>query len=338
MNDTPGDELRDALQRMSGAVRPTVGAADTIHAGVRRSRRRRALGTVVGTAGLVMAVAAGGYALAASDTGPRQVQPAPADSSLSPSAPAADELFECATEHPVFTRATPPVPDLAEQQRTVQQLYAMSSVQVRHAAPTRLGVVALVVDDSGDPDSYAEPDVVAQLRAAGASHVYEWDPSIASAGVDADGQVRQVLQWRLDPAIGDVRRATRGVPGDAGLALWTDAGAVLLQWKAPIPQEVLALAGVRPDGVEVIVEPVAHSRQDVTRAQERLQSALRELGLLDRFSSASACGDGSGLIVGLVPPITDRAALQADLSEALGLPVMVIHEERPLPLGLPLKD
>ncbi|MDO9494558.1 MAG: hypothetical protein Q7J48_02545 [Nocardioides sp.] len=332
MNDTPGDDLRDALQRMSGALRPTVGAADTIHAGVRRSRRRRALGTVVGTAGLVIAIAAGGYALAGSDTGSRQLQPATA-SSPPPSASDPGELFECATEHPVFTTTPPPIPDLVEQQRTVRQLYAISSVQVRHAAPSHLGVVALVADNNVDPDSYANPYFVTQLRAAGASHVYEWDPSIASAGVDADGQVRVVLGRLLDPAISDVRRATRGLPGDAGLALWQDAGAVLLQWKAPIPQEVLDLAGVRPDGVEVLVEAVRYSEQDVRRAQERLQSVLRERGLRERWSSSYGCGDGSGLVVGMVSPVTDRPALQEDLTEALGLPVMVVPEEQPVPLA-----
>jgi hypothetical protein len=157
---------------------------------------------------------------------------------------------------------------------------------------------------------------------------------MASVGVDADGQIRQVLQWLLQPAISDVRRATRSLPGDAGLALWQDAGAVLLQWKAPVPQELLALAGVRPDGVEVIVEPVDYSQQDMQRAARQLQAVLRERGLRDRWSSSYGCGDGSGLVVGIVPPLTDRAELQADFTEALGLPVMVVPEERPVPQGL----
>jgi hypothetical protein len=328
MNDTPQDELRDALQRMSGAVRPTAGAADTVHAGVRRSRRRRALGTIIGTAGLVMAIAAGGHALAGSDPGPRQVQPEPATSSPS----AKGELFECSTESRVLSDTTT-IADLEQQQRIVRRLSALSSVRVRHAGPSPLGVVALVVDDSGDLDSHADPAVVTQLQELGAAHVFEWDPSMASVGVDADGQIRQVLQWLLQPAISDVRRATRSLPGDAGLALWQDAGAVLLQWKAPVPQELLALAGVRPDGVEVIVEPVDYSQQDMQRAARQLQTVLRERGLRDRWSSSHGCGDGSGLVVGIVPPLTDRAELQADFTEALGLPVMVVPEERPVPQG-----
>ncbi len=326
MDETPEDELRDALQRMSGAVRPTANAADTVHAGVRRSRRRRALGAIVGTAGLVIVVAAGGHALAGSGTGPRQVQPDPATSS-----PTADaELFECSRESRVFSEAKP-IADLDQQQQVVRRLAALRSVQVRYAALSPLGVVALVVDGSGDRDWLADPSVVTQLEGLGAAHVFEWNPTAASVGVDADGQVRQVLSWLLEPAIGDVRRATRGLPGDAGLGLWQDAGAVLLQWKAPVPQEVLALAGVRPDGVEVIVEPVVYSGQDVRRAQRRLETVLRERGLWDRWSSSSGCADRSGLVVGMVPPLADRPDLQADLTEELGLPVMVVPGERPLP-------
>lgn len=323
MNDTPEDELREALRRMSGAARPTAGAADTIHVGVRRSRRRRALGAIVGTAGLVVAVVAGAHALAGSGPGPRQVRPEPATSSKS----AQSELFECPTQSRALT-GTRTIADLGRQRQIVRRLSALSSVQVRYAAPTSLGVVALVIDASGDPDLYADPAVVTRLQEAGAAHVFEWDPSLASVDVDADGQVRGVLQSLLRPAIRDVRRATRGLPGDAGLALWQDAGAVLLAWKAPVPQKVLALAGVRPDGVEVIVEPVDYSRQDLQRAQRRLLRVLRERGLRSRWASSGGCGDGSGLVVGMVPPLTDRAELQADLTRALGCPVMVVSEER----------
>lgn len=337
MTDGSENELRDALLRMSVAVRPMGSAAETIHAGVRRSRRRRALSTIVGTAGLVAAVAAGSYSLAGPGTGPRQVQPDPATSSPS----GHGDLFRCSTESRVVNDP-PTITDLEQQQAIVRQLLALSSVQVRHAAPSPLGVVALVVDDSGDPDSHADPVVVAQLQEAGAAHVFEWDPSMASVAVDADGQVLRVLQWLLQPAIDDVRRATRGLPGNAGLALWQDAGAVLLQWKTPVPREVLALAGVRPDGVEVLVEPVSYSRQDIRRAMGRLPNVLRERGLWGRSSSSYSCADGSGLVVGIAPPPTDRAELeadltelQADLTEALGLPVTVISEDRfrRLPMG-----
>jgi hypothetical protein len=331
MDETPDDDLREALQRMSAAVRPRAAASDTVHAGIRRSRRRRALGAIAGTAGLVAAIAVGGHALAGSGPAPRQVQPDPA--TASPSAHA--ELFECSRESRVFSEAEP-IADLDEQQEVVRRLSALSSVQVRYAAPSPLGVVALVVDHTGDSDLYADAAVAAQLREVGAAHVFEWDPSIASAGVDADGQIRQVLQWLLEPAFREVRRATRGLPGDAGLAFWSDEGAVLLQWKVPVPQQVLALAGVRPDGVEVRVEPVEYSQQDIRRAQRGLEAVLRERGLWDRWSTSIGCSDGSGLVVGMVPPLADRPQLQAGLTEALGLPVMIVPEERVIDLS-PLK-
>jgi hypothetical protein len=101
------------------------------------------------------------------------------------------------------------------------------------------------------------------------------------------------------------------------------------------PPRVLALAGVRPDGVEVIVEPVDYSQQEMQRAQRRLQTVLHERGLRDRWSSSYGCGDGSGLVIGIgiVPPLTDRAELQADLTNALDLPVMVVPDERAVPRG-----
>lgn len=322
MNETPEDDLHDALRRMSGSLRPTVHAPSAIHARVRRARRRRAFGTAFGAAGLVVAIAVGSQSLAGSGPTPRPGKP-PATAAPS----AQDQLFECPTENRVFTETTTIV-DLEAQQQVVRRLTTLSSVQVRHAAPSPLGVVALVVDDSGDPDSYADPAVVAQLREVGVAHVFEWDPTAATAGVDADGQVRQVLQWLLQPALNDVRSATRDLSGAAGIAFWQDAGALLLQWKAPAPQEVLALNGTRPDGVRVIVESVDYSRLDIQRAQKRLHGVLREHGLKDRWSSSYGCGDGSGLIVGMTPPITDRGDLQTLFGDALGLPVMVLPEDR----------
>lgn len=323
MNETPEDDLHDALRRMSGSLRPTVHAPRAIHARVRRARRRRAFGTAFGVAGLVVAIAVGSQSLAGSGPTPRPVQPRPATAAPSPQ----DQLFECPTESRVFTETTT-IADLETQQQVLRRLTTLSSVQVRHAAPSPLGVVALVVDDSGDPDSYADPAVVAQLREVGVAHVFEWDPTAATAGMDADGQVRQVLQWLLQPALNDVRSATRDLSGAAGIALWQDAGAVLLQWKAPAPQEVLALNGTRPDGVTVIVESVDYSRLDIQRAQRQLQGVLREYGHRDRWSSSYGCGDGSGLIVGMAPPLPDRGDLQTILSDALDLPVMVVPEDR----------
>lgn len=321
MNEVPGDEWRTELVRMSAAVRPAEGATELIRAGVRRSRRRRALGAVAGGVAAVTALAVGGSVVAGVGADP--VGMLPGSVTTSPSA----SLFECETESKALGPG-PGIADLSEQERVVERLLAISSVQVRHAAPSPLGVVAFVDDASGDMDAYADPAVVTGLKNAGAAHVYEWDPSLASAGTEADEMVGLVVGWLLEPAVRDVRRATRGLVGAAGIALWKDAGAVLVQWKAPMPAEVQALAGVRPDGVTVVVEPVTYARRDIARAQQQLEGVLRARNLRDRWSSSSACADGSGLVVGMVPPLDDRAQLQADFSEELGLPVMIVPEER----------
>ncbi|WP_435741889.1 hypothetical protein [Nocardioides sp. SYSU DS0663] len=79
----------------------------------------------------------------------------------------------------------------------------------------------------------------------------------------------------------------------------------------------------------------ARSWSSCSRSARRTSATPPPLrfGLRDRWSSASACGDGSGLVVGIVPPLTDRPELRAELTEALGLPVMVVPEDRPIPLG-----
>lgn len=323
MNEVPGDEWRTELVRMTAAVRPTEGATDRIREGLRRSRRRRALGAVAGGMAAVTVLAVGGSVVAGVGWGP--VGTLPGSVTRTPSA----SLFECETKSKALGPG-PVIADLSEQERAVERLLALSSVQVRHAAPSPLGVVAFVDDASGDMDAYADPAVVARLKNAGAAHVYEWDPSMAPEGTEAEEMEGLVAGWLLEPAVRDVRRATRGLVGAAGIALWKDAGAVLVQWKAPVPTEVQALAGVRPDGVTVVVEPVTYARRDIARAQQQLEGVLRERNLEDRWSSSSACADGSGLVVGMVPPVDDRAQLQEDFAEELGLPVMIVPEERPV--------
>lgn len=194
MTDHLEDDLRDALTRMSGAVRPTVGASDTIHAGVRRSRRRRALGTVVGTAGLVVAVAAGGSALTRTASQQTPVEPVPATTSASPvdAVEPTDPPLVCALQRLVVGDAIT-LAELRDQKRVVGQVRALSSVQVRHVETTPIGVVALVVDDSGDEDLRADPAVVARLRELGVAQVREWDPAAAEAGTGAAAQVRRVI-------------------------------------------------------------------------------------------------------------------------------------------------
>lgn len=218
MTDHLEDDLRDALTRMSGAVRPTVGASDTIHAGVRRSRRRRALGTAVGTAGLVVAVAAGGSALTRAASEQTPVEPVPATSSASSASSASPvDAGEAATEPPLVCYLQRLVvgdaitlAELRDQKRVVGQVRALSSVQVRHAETTPIGVVALVVDVSGDADLRADPSVVARLRELGVAHVREWDPAAAAAGTGAAAQVRRVITQTVRITVRDGRECRSG--------------------------------------------------------------------------------------------------------------------------------
>lgn len=325
MND---DEWMGGLREWAGGIRPVGDVVGAVHDGVRRRRRRRA-GFVAGASAAVLVAATAVGVAALPGTDDDRGAPSPAATSGVPST-----AFTCPTESRVFTNRTP-IADLEEQEQVVSLVSRLSSVWVRHAEPTALGVVALVGDDSGDDDLWADPQVADQLRRLGVAHVYEWDPTMADAGVDAAGQVRQVVGWSLDPAYRDVRRATRGIPGSGGIAYWSEAGAILVSWKAPVPAAIEELAGRRPDGVRVIVDAVPYSERDVRWAQRRLIGWLRANGLYGGFATAYACGDDSGLIVGLVPEVADRPALAEQISEAVGMPVMVLAEEPPVPLAGP---
>lgn len=228
--------------------------------------------------------------------------------------------------------AAPPLPDEARQRRVVARLDALSAVEVRHAAPTALGVVALVVDRSGDLDLRVDPDVRARLRAAGVAHAYEWDPSARSVGVDAAGQVARAVQWVLVPVAHRVRVATSGLRGGAGLAYWQAGGAIHLSWAAPVPRAVRALAGERPGGAGVVVREVRYSQADVRRAYRRLAHWLRETGRREAWSTAGACPDGSGLVVGMRPSAAREPGLADALAAAVGMPVEVVAARRPASL------
>lgn len=305
-----------------------------------RERRRGHLSvaTAAGAAVLVGSVAQGcGVAPQDRDAPVGAQEPAVATSAASTSAaPATSSTadpssFSCPQELDVL-HGTTPIPDLAGQQRIVHQLVALDSVWVRHAAPSALGVVALVQDDSGDIDYRADPVVVDRLTRIGVAHTYEWDPEAVDSGADAADQVRQVLLWELDPAMQDVRREVRGVSGSAGLVFWPEGGAIVVQWKAPVPAEIRGLAGTRPDGVRVEVRPTTYSAVDVRRAQRRLSVWLRQSGRWHQWSFATACADGSGLVVGMLPRVAGEPGLTEAISEAVGMPVLVVPEGRTVEL------
>lgn len=322
------DEWMRGLRDWAGGIRPVGDVVGAVSDGVRRRRRRRA-GFVAGTSAavLVAGMAVGVAALPGSDDG--RGAPSPTATSGEPSS-----AFTCPTESRVFTGRRP-IPDLEEQDQVVSLISRLSSVWVRHAEPTALGVVALVGDDSGDEDLWADPQVADQLQRLGVARVYEWDPSAAETGVDGAGQVRRVLGWGVDPAYRDLRRATRGIPGRGSIAYWSEAGAILVSWKAPLPAAVEALAGVRPDGVRVVLDVVPYSERDVRRAQGRLEDWLVATGRRVEWTESHACADHSGLIVSMLPEEAHRGTIAERIGEAVGMPVMVVAEEPPVPLAGP---
>jgi len=321
-------ELTTQVRLVATAVEPTTDAPATVHARLERLRRRRAVATVVGSAALVVLLGLGIPVLLPARSGP-DGSPTPAPPATSPTAGASS--FTC-PQGLDFLTDPPPIPDRVDQQRVVDQLAGIDSVRVRHAEPTALGVVALVQDDSGDLDFWADPEVADRLSRLGVARVYEWDPTASGSGVDAAAQVRQVLGWELDPVMRDVRRAVRGVPGSAGFAFWPEAGAIVVQWKAPLLPEVRALAGTRPGGVRVEVRSTVYSDADMRRAQRRLQDWLQDTGRRDQWSSAVGCADGSGLVIGMLPRVAAESGLAKEIANAVGMPVLVVPETRPIPL------
>lgn len=314
MTDELPEELRDRIERLASTARPTEDPVDEVRRGIQRRRRHRAVSAVGGSAVLVAAVAVAAVALPSSDDGS---DPAPTGT---PSV--AEDLFTCPIGLEQY-EDPPPIPDLAEQQAVVENVLrvtAMSAWTVRVAEPTHLGVVALVMGDL---------DVARQrLEPMGVRLVRPYNSYGAEEGIDDHFQVVMAVQQALDSLLDEVQRATRDVPGRGGFAYWQEAGAIVVQWKAPVAPEVEALAGRRSDGAEVLVWPTAYSGADIHRAMGGVEDSLRASGDQDRLSSFSGCADLSGLQVGIVPPIADRAALQEQLTADLGMPVMVVAEER----------
>jgi hypothetical protein len=327
------DDWMDELRRADGALLPTGAAGDVVRRGVAKRRRRRAAVATGSGAGAVLTAV--GLALIPGLT----VNPYPDRDS--DSVPATEDatgdvtepgLFDCPTDHRVFTDQTPPIADEARQQRTIDRLSGLVTPEfsMRYAETSPLGVIALVEGDERAAMRYLEPE--------GVTHVQPWDPSGPSVDLDERAQVRQVLSWEIDPVLREIDRSTRRIPGREGLAFWTDAGAVVVQWKAPVPVEVRALEGVRDNGVRVYVHPTTYSEKDIRRAQRAFGRALRrgELSVeRGEWSSTYACQDGSGLVVGIVPEAlaNRRAELQKELASVVGMPVKVEPEERPVELS-----
>ncbi|MFS3128794.1 hypothetical protein ACLM5J_10355 [Nocardioides sp. Bht2] len=321
------EETTARLRAHATQAEPLPAAIPRLRGAVTRRRRRR---TATLAAGTVAALGICGVAVALN----QQQEPRRDVDLAAPNSPAATPatLPASACPDPLDALGTPPpIDDLAEQKELIFTLHTLSSVLVVHAEPTPLGVVALVADETGDQDYFAEPTVAQRLKQLGVGVVYEWIPR-GEEGGSAKEQVRQAIQWSLQDAISDVRARIRGLTGSAGLVLWQEAGALVLNWKRPAPPEVVALQGVRADRVRVELREVTYSDADTLRAARAVFAWAKANHATRLLSSASGCGDGTGLKVGVVPKRAADANLAAQLEEAAGMRVTVVPEERPVDL------
>lgn len=239
---------------------------------------------------------------------PAWVPPRPGD------CPQLSEVFDPAA-------STPPA-DLDRQRATVRHVTGMSGPgwAVRYARPTALGVVALVRGDLGAARSALTPLGVWQVRSS--------DGPSGSSGGSPEGRVEEVFQDLLEPVAQRLEQQLSSRAGFAGVSLWEDQGAVLLAWRSPVPADISALArAAHPDGVRVIVEPTAYSLADIETAQRKVLPGGPRIGD-SRVSLITACGDDSGLIVGITPATwpRDPDAVRAQLAARAGMPVTLIRQ------------
>lgn len=233
-----------------------------------------------------------------------------------PTAPPADDLFTCDR---TFTRASVPPADLVEQGGVSEWTggYVGDGYRVRRAASSPLGLVALV---SGDVATARR-----ELTARGVALVGTWDDAESTRSPTPFAQVDALVKERLDPVLAEVRERVAGLDGAFEVREWVPNGEVVVAWADPVPAEVAALAGERPDRVRVAVETVPFSRDEVRAALAVLRGTT-DLGV--EPTASYPCADGSGLVVGVDPDeLGDRRArLQDELAAAAGMPVLVIAQ------------
>lgn len=245
-------------------------------------------------------------------------------------APAADptptpsaDLFTCDR---TFTRAAEPPADLREQGGISEWAggYVGDGYVVRRTASSPLGLVALVEGDLARAR--------AELLPRGIAIMERWhDPQ---GDVDPLAQVSEVVEARLRPVLAEVRRRVRGLDGVYDVLPWPSGGAVVVEWREPVPAEVAALAGEQADRVRVVVQGVPHSRDEVDRAVAAVEGAD---GLGAEVTSVAGCADGAGLVVGVADLGERRADLQDELAEVAGMPVLVVpREAAATPAGRPV--
>lgn len=331
------------LERLAGSVRPDGSPVGVVRDAVRRRlRRRRALGIASAAAGVVAVLAVtavlppGGSPAAVAPSGPTPTgsttptgpsDPAPTTSpaptpgevaDLPPGEPYAGpsidwRSYELATSTGcgsggAFGRR-PPLADLAEQQELAAQVEGRSGngYVVRMARPSAIGVIAMI-----DGDLAAAYDDLPR-----AVTLSKWFSPEESYFIALEEFVRPTLR-ALPNELNQP-----GLAGKVGVVQWQEAGAVVVQWKAPVPPEVLALTGPRADGTVVLVEPTRFDK-----AELRTASAVVRQGLDAGFVNVYPCGDFSGLEVMLEGSDPrndgiDTDALEAELTDLAGVPVSV---------------
>jgi hypothetical protein len=234
-----------------------------------------------------------------------------------PGGPAPTRAFTCPRQSKALDDSkAPALPDLAHQQSIAEAVKRLS--YVHDAEPTALGVVALV---TGDP-----AEVTPGLTAAGVTFVRTWDARGPESGMTAQVQVQLEIQDQLDPVADRFRKLAGGVPGSGDGAVWPQAGEVLIPWKEPVPAAVTDLARQSwPHGIRVVVQPVRYSSAELGHAM----GTRLDLGKADdgHLTLAYACGDDSGIIVGVDPAAWPApSGLAADLARQVGYPVMLTKE------------
>ncbi|GAA1908175.1 hypothetical protein GCM10009737_06440 [Nocardioides lentus] len=224
----------------------------------------------------------------------------------------------------------PPIEDLAAQEAAAEVLQGRTGgrtpFSVAYAAPSALGVVALVRGDVGLARRLLADQVDVPVL------VGRWREPQPDAGFGPAAQAREVVGARLLAVVDDLDDTLAGTvadeerDGDVGRVVWAEAGAVVVQWQEPVPASVARLAGVRPDGVGVVVQGTRYSRDEIAAAGDAVDAWLAEDGR-PAGTGTAGCADGSGLVVGLAGEGSEPSpALAAELSEVAGMPVMPTQE------------
>ncbi|GAA4819263.1 hypothetical protein GCM10025786_28180 [Nocardioides caeni] len=321
--DQMDEEWQQALR--GGELRATGDAVGLIAAEVRRRRHRRRAVATAGVAG----VAATALVAAVLSSGPEQRRAADPVAAPDPG----DVLFSCADS--AVDDSSLNLPDDVREQweadlEAIEEA-TFSGFAVKHATVTGLGVIVLVTGDVDAAREVLEGDYDAVV-------VHGWDASGPSVGLDEDGQTSVVGQWTLEPAKKAALRVTREVRGFAGLAYWDSAGAILLQWKEPVPAQVQALESLTfAEGGRIVVKGVPYSLKEAGAAMNRVQQAMQSGQIAGRWTMSSPCNDGTGIEIGIDPSSLGdrRAELQEELAQIAGMPVMVVPEEPAVALMMP---